>query len=708
MSKISLLEPLLDKGIRNTNFFNGRLLSAEDLRAEQQASREHDGQLGRAIGEGIAYGLEVQKKPASSPAAGTAEAMVTVSEGLAINRLGQTLSLATDTEVALVRGNPTLEESDGLFAACPGASSSAIPTLGTGVYLLVMTPASGFTGRAPASGLGESQLLSGKCGSRFSVEGVQFRLIDFNLNTLLEAGNALRNEINQLMSASDAASLSKLRSLLAYLCFGADEQKAFLRHPFKLENGASPYNEYGALDGLRDTGSLTDCDVPLALIYWTASGIQFVDAWAVRRRLTERAVTEVWNLVTGDRRLKEAEAMFLQFQAQIGELGKAGAALESIGAINYFRYLPPVGVLPLTGKPGVSGFDFEQFFDGLDFQAPVFIDGAKVEPLIRSSLAYAPLDLSSNQPLWLYTVRENIEAVGEGGTAAPQPYLIFASAQTAFQGSVAPTVDLLDIELADFNPKTITADLPASFLFNVTSHLSREESFTFKPSLQVNVNRKAWKLNVDPPEMELQPEQEKQVTVQIESVPSETLGTEFGILLAAVSESLTGKSDTYNFTVGKAADDVDASIVLKFSKAELKPPANTVSDKAIGFPKNTEAQVTLVAEIRNPGAYEVTAKITPAQGWGLKVLTPKVTVKGALEELRSRKTTAFLKFAIAPKAEAQDSVVEFSISKKGARERRTYTMSLFVGDKRGFSDKLGSGEKRGTGRDLILKNLFNR
>jgi hypothetical protein len=677
MSKISLLEPLLGNGIRNSNFFNGRLLSAEDLRAEQQANREHNEQLGRAIGEGVAYGLEVERKSGSSPGAASAQALVNVSRGLAVNRRGQTLWLADDTEVALVRGNPTLDEGAGLFVVCPGVSSSAVPT-GTGVYLLVITPASGFEGRAPASGLGESQILSGKCGSRYTVEGVQFRLIDFNFNAIFAAGSALRAELDQLLAVSGAANLSKLRSLLAYLCFGAREQQDFLQQPF----GAQPLDQYGALDALRTIGSLTDCDVPLALIYWTGASIQFVDSWAARRRLTERPATAIWNSFTGDRRLKEAEAMFLQFQAQVEEMRKSGAALEPVVAVNYFRYLPPVGILPLTGKAGVSGFDFPKFFDGLDFKPPVFIEGATVEPLIRNSLSYAPLDLGSNQPVWLYSVRENMEAVGEGGSAAPQPYLIFASGYTPYQGKVEvgdPDAESIDIKLLDFAPRTITADLTASFRFNVTSHLAEEATLTFKPDLRVKVNKREWTLEVDPPERELQPDEETQVTVLINPVPDGTLGTPFSIGLAAISERLTGKSELYDFTVGKASGDIDATISLKFSKAILKPAANTVSDKAIGFPRNNEAEVTLIAEIGQAGKYEVTATIDPSKGWNWKVLTPVVVVDP--RELGRKKTTALLKFAIAPKSGADDSVVEFSIGKRGARERRTYTMSLLVGEK---------------------------
>ncbi len=60
-SQISLQQPILDGGIRSINFFNGRLLSARDLTREQSANREADRRLGQAIGEGIAYGLEVSK-----------------------------------------------------------------------------------------------------------------------------------------------------------------------------------------------------------------------------------------------------------------------------------------------------------------------------------------------------------------------------------------------------------------------------------------------------------------------------------------------------------------------------------------------------------------------------------------------------------------------------------------------------------------------
>src|SRR4051812_11643064 len=100
-SQIDLQQPVLDSGIRSINFFNGRLLSARDLTREQSAHREADKRLGNAVGEGVAYGLEVTK---ASPFKKDSPA-VSIEAGLAINRRGQTLALSARTDVALIRSS---------------------------------------------------------------------------------------------------------------------------------------------------------------------------------------------------------------------------------------------------------------------------------------------------------------------------------------------------------------------------------------------------------------------------------------------------------------------------------------------------------------------------------------------------------------------------------------------------------------------------
>lgn len=99
-----------------------------------------------------------------------------------------------------------------------------------------------------------------------------------------DVSGTTRDLLGQLVTRSDAASMSKLRNLLAHLCFGAETRAGFSRDPFKRVGGRSPYITRGVLDVLRSLKSLTDCDVPLAIIYWTADGIRFVDMGSVRRR----------------------------------------------------------------------------------------------------------------------------------------------------------------------------------------------------------------------------------------------------------------------------------------------------------------------------------------------------------------------------------------------------------------------------------------
>ena len=398
---IELLQPLLEDGIRNVNFFNGRLLSAEDLRAEQVANRQQNRQLGQAIGEGVAYGLEVSKstQPGTNP-------IIAIKPGLAINRAGETLRLTKPIDVSLVRpqDGSTPAQSDSIFSACQPPQAGVYVT-GSGVYLLTIGPASGSEGRALVSGL---ENVASKCNTKYIVDGVQFRLVQLNLTA---------NELGD----------PRLRNIVAYRCFGVDYIKSFSSDPFR-----NPPQQYGLLDELRPS-RLTDCEVPLAVLHWTATGgIKFIDMWTARRRTTKPAATERWNTFTGDRRRSESEAMLLQFADHIEELRSTLTNPESAVLTSYFRYLPPVGLLPLSGN-GV-GFNYLKFFEGRVYFGPVFIEGSRVEPLVRSALPFAPIDLNSNEMVWLYFVRENKDPRAFEGSQTPLSYLIFASGHTPFFG----------------------------------------------------------------------------------------------------------------------------------------------------------------------------------------------------------------------------------------------------------------------------------
>ena len=400
-SQISLQQPILDGGIRSINFFNGRLLSARDLTREQSANREADRRLGRAIGEGIVYGLEV-----SSASASTQESpVVTVEPGLAINRIGQTLMLTAKTDVALVRRATPGPGSTEPFGECAPLQSGTY-IAGAGVYLLTIAPAQGTEGRAVTHSLENA---TAACNTDTTVTAVQFRLI----------------QLDQQLSATEMLDQNKLRNLIAYKCFGVDSTSKFPVDPF-----TTNLEKYGLLDNLRPTW-LTECEIPLAILYWTlVDGIKFIDLWSVRRRLGRRLADKPWSFLTSERTTLEGEAMYLQFQSQLKDLIGSGVTLSQVKAKDHFKYLPAAGLLPVGGT---GGFDYTTFFNEITIRQPIFIEGAQLRSLFQEAFEYPPVDTGSELVFYLYIVRENAQS-SLAGAAPTQSYMVFASGHTLYRG----------------------------------------------------------------------------------------------------------------------------------------------------------------------------------------------------------------------------------------------------------------------------------
>jgi hypothetical protein len=276
---------------------------------------------------------------------------------------------------------------------------------GAGVYLLTIAPARSNEGRAPTNGLDPTNV---RCNTDATVDGVQFRLL----------------AINPLRFADLDPASARFRNLLAYRCFGIEAREAAAIDPWREDPQG-----YGLVDELRGVG-LGDCDVPLALVYWTAGGLQFVDTWAVRRRLLGPDALKDRAFQSRARRLVEAEAMCAQFQQQLGDLLAASATPALQSARAHFRYLPPFGLVPLQNGV-LRGFGDAAFFAGVPRRPPPgsgqqtpFIDARELGAMREQALAFAPTDLDAGEFVWLHRPWQPQRALA-GGDAA-QPLLAFA------------------------------------------------------------------------------------------------------------------------------------------------------------------------------------------------------------------------------------------------------------------------------------------
>jgi hypothetical protein len=442
MSGVNLLSPVLEGGIQNVNFVNGRVLTAEDMTAERRASLQRQRLLGTCAGEGVSNGLEVTISSSSVP---FGQQVAHVTAGLAVNRNGDILQLGTDTDVTLAAPAAPAPANSGLFTPCqPPQTQLTNP----GIYVLTILPASGYQGQVPVVQL-NSTGVAASCSSQYATSGVQFRLLQLILDpagSALQASLlALANQIQtQLASGASAASvapaLSQFRNGMAYACFGTERVEQYAANPLDFLGGASSFTSYGLLDQARDAGLLTGCEVPLALVYWTSAGIQFVDMWAARRRLTLGALTGKLPLVEGDRRVSEAEAMFLQFEDHAQSLLSGPAGLATIAADAYFLFLPPAGMVEVTANgitavttnAPLTGFDPPTFFGAHASKDIATTNGNLLRELFHDALYHEPIPLANAGEIQLYLVWDNLQAVNGGGTS--RLAAVFASGALRYRG----------------------------------------------------------------------------------------------------------------------------------------------------------------------------------------------------------------------------------------------------------------------------------
>ncbi len=415
-------------GIAVPNFFNGRILSAEDLRMVMAADRRHRTLVGRALGPGIADGLRVSRASGSS---------VTVTAGVAVNRHGEVLDLPTNLEVR-VAGTGAIGTSAGpagtAFSDC-GGSSPASST--SNAFLLTVRPDSIETGSAPA----DPYLTGASCGPGFLAEGVRFRRVPFDPAFL--AGVLADTQTPGLGSASPRS-----RNVVSHLFLGSGPWTAF-------SDVATAGDVDPDLELAHQLLALQKCEVPLAVFYLQGGSVAELDEWAVRRPC--RAATgDAGGLAsfTSPLRAAAGTAAYLQFQAQLAELLSSTGPSGGPRLATHFRYLPAAGILPAAciGSPGTItdflGSTPMPFFTGFSASAwnkaerPV--RSARVEGILRAGAEQPPIDLVTTRglPLTVVAVQDSL--------VRSEPYAVFVSAHHPYRERI--DLDLLMDRLAAVEP----------------------------------------------------------------------------------------------------------------------------------------------------------------------------------------------------------------------------------------------------------------
>lgn len=335
---IHSLDETFEAGLRWPNYVNGRLLSAEDLGADQQADQRRFAEIGKAIGPGVVHGLMVERNNARK---------LKITPGMGINPKGEMVRLGgTAFTLSLTLDRKESPENEGArFAACDtGASTRDI--VDTGAYLLTAMPISRPEGKVAIQN-------STRCAQQWQREGVQFRAI-----RLEEFENDFEEVYKNLFPESRASTFDLemvTRNYLAHWCFGTEALKRLPRAPFDF-----PPN-YDPISRLKE---LTACDLPLAVFYWTDNGLLFVDNWSVRRQLAAPQPAQYMAGLTSDRRRGQGRARWRQFQIQISDIVRNNDLSEDQARL-FFLFLPPAGLIPMKPPRSIIKSVCQFFFQSV-------------------------------------------------------------------------------------------------------------------------------------------------------------------------------------------------------------------------------------------------------------------------------------------------------------------------------------------------------
>jgi hypothetical protein len=321
----ALNQPVAGSTSPRTFFFNGRLLSAEDLQREQTALESGQSQLARLLGCGIASGLEITGK--------RGETVLTIGTGVGITPSGQVIAIDTiELDLAAIGQR----KRNGGFSDCL-AAMSALSQVAGGLYLLVLTPTWLASGRATTT-LGEV----GACNRKLEQPAVRARLLAMKEPDDVPRASGKPGETEGAEKGRDT-----LRNRVAHSLLAPEDPETIIAQAAATPGGSGAATRMVGWLPEGRVPALTADDLPLAVVYLSASAtIDWCDGDAAQRRLAPPPG------LAGDRFWREShaiemEAFARQFVRQLEEEEKPVAAA--------FAFLPPLALVTKT--------QYEKFFD---------------------------------------------------------------------------------------------------------------------------------------------------------------------------------------------------------------------------------------------------------------------------------------------------------------------------------------------------------
>jgi hypothetical protein len=306
-STVRLNQPVAAGGTPRTYFFNGRLLSAEDLKREQTLRETGQSQLARLIGCGIAAGLDVS--------GGAGSSALSIAAGLGVTPSGQVIDIDTlDLDLA----GAASSRRPGGFGTCAAAMAN-LEAPAAGIYLLVLSTDWIGSGRA-ATLLGEV----GACNRAVEQPAVRARLLK--------------------VTAPVEATTETARNLIASTLLTPDDPTTVISHATPVDTPAGALRLIGWWP-TRIVPTLSAADLPVALLRIDSDAkLIWLDGAAARRRVAPPpglAGDTFWR----ESHALEMEAFGQQFVAQALDEAARRAKDESAPGAAAFVTLPPVAVI---------------------------------------------------------------------------------------------------------------------------------------------------------------------------------------------------------------------------------------------------------------------------------------------------------------------------------------------------------------------------